>query len=222
MSDAGEPWRAFIEGAVYCADRVPWRDDPAFAVISEHAGLRDSLGGHVGSALTLASGMVHATSQTHLAAIVQAQRPAYGLCLGFGMNALEPYDVLQAFDLDGVHAYEWIAEQVIEAAQMLQSLCLEDPSLPERIRLHHGTLSDLRALDDASIRVIYTGNVFNHEIPMTPATFAGALQEMLRVLVPAGVVLIRGSAGVLETHLAPHGCMLVQTPLMAVFQKGAC
>ena len=104
VSDAGEPWRAFIEGAVYCADRVPWRDDPAFAVISEHAGLRDSLGGHVGSALTLASGMVHATSQTHLAAIVQAQRPAYGLCLGFGMNALEPYDVLQAFDLDGVHA----------------------------------------------------------------------------------------------------------------------
>lgn len=219
MSDQGEPWQAFIAGPVYCADRIPWRDDPAYAVIHEHAGLRDSLGGHVGSALTLASGMVQATSQTPLAAIVQAQRPAYGLCLGFGMNALEPYDVLQAFDLDGVHAYEWIAEHVIEAAQMLENLCPENPSLAERIRLHHGTVSDLHVLDDASIRVIYTGNVFNHEIPMTPATFDGALQEILRVLAPTGVVLIRGSAGILETQLTPHGCMLVHTPLMAVFQK---
>jgi hypothetical protein len=221
VSDAGELWRAFIEGPVYCSARIPWRDDPAFAVIREHAGLRESLGGHVGAALTLASGMVQATSQVDLVAIVQAQRPAYGLCLGFGMHALEPYELLQAFDLDAVHAYEWIAEHVVEAAQMLQSLCAQEPALPERIRLHHGTLSDLRVLDDGTIRVIYTGNVFNHEIPMTPATFDGAVREILRVLAPGGVVLIRGSAGVLETHLAPYGCLLLHTPLMAVFQKAS-
>lgn len=219
MRNRYEPWDVFIASPLYGADDTPWRDDPAFPVIAEHVGLRDSLGGHVASALTLAIGMVHATTQVDLRAVVQARRPAYGLCLGFGMNALEPYDLLQTFALDRVHAYEWIGEHVVEAAQTLHHLCLQDASLPERIRLHQGTLCNLSALADASIQLIYTGNVFNHEIPMTAATFDGAVREILRVLAPQGIVLIRGSAGVLETRLAPYGCMLLHTPLMAVLQK---
>jgi hypothetical protein len=86
--------------------------------------------------------------------------------------------------------------------------------------LHHGTVSDLSALADASIRVIYTANVFTWEIPMMPETFSKAIQEILRVLVDGGVVLSRGSAGVLEAHLAQHGRMLLPLSLISVFQRG--
>ncbi len=55
---------------------------------------------------------------------------------------------------------------------------------------------------------------------MTPSTFEGAMREMLRVLAAGRVVLSRGSAGVLETRLASYGHMLLQTPLVSVFQKG--
>jgi hypothetical protein len=215
----GRPWQIFIEGQVYAPADAPWCDDPAFAVITEHAGLRDSLGGDVARALTLALEMVRATADVDLLDIARARRPAQGLCLGFGMNALEPYDLLRVFGLDRVHAYEWIGEQVVEAARMLQELRADDPLLPGRIRLHQESLSNLSALPDASIRIVYTANVFNAEIPMTPETFHGAVREMLRVLSAGGVVISRGSIGSLETHLAPHGRMLLRTGLVSVFQK---
>lgn len=163
--------------------------------------------------------MVRATADVDLLDIARAQRPAQGLCLGFGMNALEPYDLLRVFDLDRVHAYEWIGEQVEEAARTLHELRTDDPLLPGRIRLHHESLSNLRALADASIRIVYTANVFNAEIPMTSETFHGAVRDMLRVLSAGGVVISRGSIGTLEAHLAPHGRMLLQTGLVSVFQK---
>lgn len=214
------PWQAFLAGPVYADDHAPWRADPAFVEIAAHPGLRDSIGGRVAPALTQAIGLVQALSGVDLLEVVGAHRPARGLCLGFGMNSLEPYDVLQVFGLDQVHAYEWVAEQVLEAAQTLQALRLAEPSLPTRIRLHHGTVSDLSALADASMRVIYTANVFTWEIPMMPETFSKAVREILRVLVDGGVVLSRGSAGVLEAHLARHGRLLLQLALMSVFQKG--
>lgn len=213
------PWQVFIAGQLYAPANAPWCDDSAFAVISEHAGLRDSLGGDVARALTLTLEMVRATAGVDLLETAGAQRPAQGLCLGFGMNALEPYDLLRVFGLDRVHAYEWIGEQIVEAARMLQELRADDPLLPGRIRLHHESLSNLSALPDASIRIVYTANVFNPEIPMTPETFHGAIQEMLRVLSAGGAVISRGSIGTLESHLAPHGHMLLQTGLVSVFQK---
>jgi hypothetical protein len=214
-------WQAFIEGPMYADDQVPWRDDLAFAMIAEHPGLRDSISGRVAPALTQAIGLVRALTGVDLLAVICSRRPAQGLCLGFGMNALEPYDLLRVCELDRVHAYEWIAAQVVEAAQMLQALRHDEPSLPTRIRLHQGTISDLSALADASIQIIYTASVFTWEVPMMPETFARAMQELLRVLVDGGVVLSRGSAGVLEAHLARHGRTLLSSSLMSIFQKGS-
>lgn len=212
-------WKEFIEGEVYADTEAPWRDDPAFTLLLEIPGLRESVGGRIAAALTQAIGLVQALTQVDLLEVVSMHRPVQGLCLGFGMNALEPYDLLKVFTLDQVHAYEWIGEHVAEAAQTLQALRSEDPLLPSRIRLYHGTISDLNALADGSIRVVYTANVFNPEIPMTPETFAGALGELLRVLEAGSVLLSRGSSGALEAELGRHGRMLLQTPLVSVFQR---
>ncbi len=217
------PWRDFIEGPLHSAAQAPWRHDPAYAVLAEEAGLRDSIGGHVASALTQVLGLVQALTQVDLKAVIHATRPAWGLSLGFGMNVLEPHDLLQILELDGVHAYEWIDEQVIEAAQTLQSLRAEAPDLPSRLRLYHGTIGDLSALADGSVRVVHVANVFNWEIPMMPETFDAAVRELLRVLGDGGIVFSRGSAGVLEESLAPHGQWLLHTPQVTVFQKeSAC
>jgi hypothetical protein len=220
MQPPEKGWQAFIPGPVYDDADAPWGNDPAFAVILAHPGLRDSLGGHTAQALILAIELVRVLARVDLLEMVRVHRPAQGLCLGFGMNVLEPYDLLRVFTLDQVHAYEWIGTQVLEAAQTLQALQAEEPLLSTRIRLYHGTLRDLSTLANASIRVLYTANVFNWEIPMTPETFAGAIHEILRVLTVEGVVLSRGSAGRLEAHLAPHGRLLLSMPLITVFQKG--
>ena len=219
LSHRDQGWKEFIEGAIYPDARAPWRDDPAFALLLEFPGLRESVGGRIAAALTQAIGLVRALTRVDLLKVARASAPAQGLCLGFGMNALEPYDLLRVFQLDVVHAYEWVGEQVVEAAQALQALRAEDPLLPTRIRLHHGTISDLRALADGSIRVVYVANVFNPEIPMAPETFGRALEEIVRVLGAGGVVLSRGSSGALEAELARHGRMLLQTPLVSVFQR---
>jgi hypothetical protein len=71
------------------------------------------------------------------------------------------------------------------------------------------------------VRVVYAANVFHPEIPMASDTFERTVQEILRVLEPEGILVSRGSSGVLEASLAPHGRMLVQTPLVTVFQKQA-
>ena len=211
-------WQEFVEGEIHADAQAPWRDDPAFALLLEFPGLRESVGGRIAAALTQAIGLVRALTRVDLLKVARANAPAQGLCLGFGMNALEPYDLLRVFQLDVVHAYEWVGEQVVEAAQALQALRAEDPLLPTRIRLHHGTISDLRALADGSIRVVYVANVFNPEIPMAPETFGRALEEIVRVLGAGGVVLSRGSSGALEAELAQHGRLLLQTPLVSVFQ----
>ena len=130
MSLPEATWKAFIEGPVYAYAQTPWRDDPAFGVLSEHPGLRDSIGGDVASALTLAIELVQAIARIDLHDLVRTRRPARGLSLGFGMNVLEPYDLLQVFELDRVYAYEWIGEQVIEAARTLQALRAAEPALP--------------------------------------------------------------------------------------------
>jgi hypothetical protein len=215
---------AFIAGPIYAGTEIPWRDDPAFALLSQYPGLRDSVGGRVADALTQAIGLAHAMARVDLRALArqrQVGQLATGLCLGFGMNLLEPYDLLRTFALDCVHAYEWMGEQVLDAARAYAALQRREPSLtPTRLRLHHGTISDLSALTDRSIRVVYVANVFNREIPMTAATFEGALREMVRVLGSGGIVLSRGSSDALETELAPHGRLLLHTPLISVFQKG--
>ena len=213
------PWQAFIEGPIYADDHAPWRDDLAFAIIAEHPGLRDSISGRVAPALTQAIELVQALTGVDLLAIVCGQRPAQGLCLGFGMNTLEPYDLLQVFELDRVYAYEWIAAQVVEAAQTLQALRYHEPALPTRIRLHHGTISDLGTLAAASIQIIYTASVFTWEIPMMPETFARTIQEILRVLADGGVVFSRGSAGVLEAHLVRHGHMLLSSTDVSISER---
>ena len=41
----------------------------------------------------------------------------------------------------------------------------------------------------------------------------------MRILADGGLVLSRGSSGVLEGKLAQYGRMLMQTPLVSVFQK---
>lgn len=215
---------AFLAGPIYAEAEIPWRDDPAFALLSQYPGLRDSVGRRVADALTQAIGLVQALARIDLRTLAhqcQPGQPAIGLCLGFGMNLLEPYDLLRTFALDRVHAYEWMSEQVLDAARAYAALQSREPSLtPTQLRLHHGTISDLNALTDRSIRVVYVANVFNREIPMTAVTFDRALKEILRVLDSGGVVLSRGSSGALETELAPYGRLLLHTPLISVFQKG--
>jgi hypothetical protein len=214
-----ENWRKFIDGPLYADADAPWRDDPAYQLLLQFPGLRDAVGGDVIPALTQAIGLVQALTRVDLKALVQRHRPAVGLCLGFGANLLEPYGLLQVFELDQGHAYEWIGEQVIEAARSFQALETSKPGVSSRIRLHHGTISDLSAVADNSVRVAYVANVFNPEIPMAPETFSNAVIELLRVLEPEGVVLSRGSSGVFEEALAQHGRMLLQNPLVSVFLK---
>lgn len=213
-------WQDFLAGPLYPPGQEPWRDDTAFAVITEEEGLRDSLGGSLTPVIAMVHGLVQALTGIDVLALGRARPPVLGVCLGFGMNALEPYELLQAFRLDCVHAYEWIAAQVSEAAQMFQTLRSTAPDLPVHLRLHHQSFDDLRSLSDASVQVVYTANVFTWEVPMLPSTFCRAVQEILRVLAADGVVISRGSSGVLESHLAPHGRMLLSTPLVTVFQKG--
>ena len=212
-------WQDFVEGEIYADVEAPWRNDPAYTLLLQFPGLRESVGGRITDALNQAVGLVRAMTQVDLLEKVRTNRPARGLCLGFGLNVLEPYDLLRVFALDRVHAYEWIGEHVIEAAQALQALRATDPPLPGRIRLHHGTLSDLGALANGSIGIVYVANVFNPEIPITEETFEQTVKEIVRVLTPGGFLLSRGSSGVLETALSQHGRMLLQTPLVSVFQK---
>jgi hypothetical protein len=214
-----ESWRKFIEGPLYSDAETPWRDDPAYQLLRQFAGLRDAVGGQVAPALTQAIGLVQAFMQVDLPALMRQRRPVLGLSLGFGMNVSEPYDLLRIFELDCVHAYEWIGEQVVEAARSLHALETSAPGLSARIRLHHGTMSALDALAKNSVRVAYVANVFNPEIPMAPETFSRAVSELLRVLEPSGVVFSRGSSGIFEATLAPQGRMLIQNPLVSVFQK---
>jgi hypothetical protein len=212
-------WQAFIEGSLYLSSRPPWHDDPAFAMILEQPGLRDCIGGPLAPALTMACGLVRALTQHDIMAQLRSRRPAHGLCLGIGMNAMEPYDLLHALQLDCVHACEWIGEHIVEAAETLQALCRNDPSLPQRIRLHHASIRDLSFLPDASIQVIYTANMFTWEVPMLQETFDLAMQEIRRVLAAGGIVFSKGSAGELEKQLAPYGRMLLPYPPVTVFQK---
>jgi len=215
MTAMDDTWRKYIEGTLYEATETPWRDDPAYQLLLEFAGLRDAVG------VAQAVGLVQSLAQVDVPALVRQRRPAVGLSLGFGMNWSEPYDLLRVLELDCVHAYEWIGEQVIEAAQSFQALEGVAPDLSARIRLHHGTISDLSALPDSSVRVAYSANVFNPEIPMASETFSGAVKELVRVLEPSGIVLSRGSSGVFEDALTPQGRMLLRNPLVSVFQKVA-
>jgi hypothetical protein len=216
-----ESWRKFIVGPLYADSDAPWRTDPAYQFLLQFSGLRDAVGGQVAPALTQAVGLVQALAQVDLHALARQHRPALGLCLGFGMNMFEPYDLLQVFALDCVHAYEWIGEHVVEAAQSLHAFKAAEYDLSARIRLHHGTMSDLGALAGNSVRVAYVANVFNPEIPMAPETFSQAVSELLRVLEREGVIISRGSSGVFEEALAGHGKLLLQMPLVSVFQKRA-
>ena len=240
-SYALEPWQDFIEGVVYPDNEVPWRDDPAYAAILGHPGLRDSIGGHVAPALRQAIGLVQALAQVDLLAAIRVARvrvtteagschseseriegeesSVQGLCLGFGTNVLEPYDLLKTLELDCVHAYEWIGEHITEAAKAFETLRTSERQLSTQVRLHHGTGRDLSALTDSSIYVIYTANMFTREIPMTEQTFEQSMQEILRVLASSGFVISRGSAGILEQYLAQHVKVLLQNPLVSVLQK---
>lgn len=214
-----ENWRKFIDGPLYPDTEAPWRDDPAYQLLLQFPGLRDAVGGDIAPALMQALGLVQALAHFDLKALVRRRRPAAGLCLGFGTNLLEPYGLLQVFELDRVQAYEWIGEHVIEAAHSFLALEASEPNLSSRIRLHHGTISDLNAVADGSVCVAYVANVFNPEIPMASETFTNAVTELLRVVESEGVVLSRGSSGVFEEALAQHGRMLLQNPLVSVFQK---
>ncbi len=218
-SFVSEPWSDFIEGSVYPDNAAPWRHDPAYATILEHSGLRDSIGSQVASALRQAIGLVQAMAQVNVLDVVCSHRPAIGLSLGFGSNAQEPYELLKTCELDCVHAYEWIGEHIIEAARAFETLRVNEPRLMARIRLHHGTVSDLSALDTSSIHLIYTANMFNCEIPMSEDTFGRSLQEIVRVLAPRGCLISRGSAGVLEQSLARSIRVLLENPLVSVLQK---
>jgi hypothetical protein len=213
-------WQAFIAGNMYADAEAPWSDDPAFSLLREFPGLQASVSGRITAALAQTLALVRALTQVDILHVIHTQRPARGLCLGFGMNVLEPYDLLQACALDVVHAYEWIGEQILEAAQALAALPDSEPALARRIRLHHGTLGHLQALAETSIHLVYAASVFNNEIPMTPQTLTRATAEIIRVLAPGGFMLSRGSAGVLEERLAAHGRLLLHTPSVSVFQKG--
>ena len=221
MTDMNDNWRKFVEGTLHGETETPWRDDPAYRLLLQFPGLRDAIGGQVAPALTQASGLVQALAQVDMQALVRQRRPAVGLSLGFGMNWSEPYDLLQVFELDCVHAYEWIGDQVVEAARSFQALDATASDLFTRIRLHHGTISDLSALADTSVRMAYAANIFNPEIPMAPETFSHAVSELMRVLEPSGVVFSRGSSGVFEEALTPFGRMLLRNPLVSVFQKNS-
>ena len=218
-SSVPESWADFIEGSVCPDNAVPWRHDSAYATILEHPGLRDSIGSHVVPALQQAIGLVQAMTQVNVLDVVRSHRPAIGLSLGFGSNAQEPYDLLKTFELDCVHAYEWIGGHIIEAAKAFERLRADDPRLTTRIRLHHGTVSDLSALNTSSIHLIYTANLFNREVPMTKDTFERSMQEIRRVLAPRGCLISRGSAGVLEQSLARYLHVLLENPLVSVLQK---
>ena len=212
-------WRDFIDGPLYTEDDAPWRDDPGYQLLQQFPGLRDAVGGQVAPALTQAIGLVQALARVDVRALVCQHHPAVGLSLGFGANWSEPYDLLRVFELDRVHAYEWIGEQVSEAARSFHALAATESGLAACIRLHHGTISDLGALADNSVRVVYAANIFNPEIPMASETFARAIAELLRVLEPSGIVFSRGSSGLFEDALAPHGRMLLRNPLVSVFQR---
>jgi hypothetical protein len=127
--------------------------------------------------------------------------------------------LLHALELDGVHAFEWIVEHLVESAKMLQGLRQSEPTLAEQIRLHQASISDLSFLSNASIHIIYTANVFTWEVPMMQATFDLGMQEILRVLTDDGIVFSKGSAGELEKRLSSHGTMLLPHPPVTVFQK---
>lgn len=213
-----QPWRVFLEGTLYVS-ATPWQDDPAFGIISNQPGLRDSIGGPVAPALTMACNLVQAIRHFDIEAYVEANRPAQGLCLGIGMNTLEPYDLLHALELDRVHACDWIGEHLVESAKTLQSLHDSEPALTEQIRLHQASISDLSFLPNASIHIVYTANVFTWEVPMMQATFDLGIQEILRVLADDGIVFSKGSAGELEKRLSSHGTMLLPHPPVTVFQK---
>lgn len=243
-SNAGSKgcWRNFLGGPVYEVNAVPWLDDPAYAMILEQPGLRDQIGGNVAAALNQAIGLVGVVSGVDVGAVIEAERArkartraagssavrlqgrdgwnAQGLCLGFGNNFKEVYDVLKVFGLDGVHAYEWVGEHVLAAAR---GFAREDNAteLSRRILLHHGTISALGAISGASVLVVYTGNVFHPEIPMVPETFDGATSEILRVLAPQGFVISRGSAGQLELALSQKLKLLLDNPLVSVLQNPA-
>ena len=93
--------------------------------------------------------------------------------------------------------------------------------LSRRVLLHHGTISALGAIRDASVLVVYTGNVFHPEIPMVPETFDSSTSEILRVLAPQGFVISRGSAGQLEFALSQKIKLLLDNPLVSVLQNPA-
>ena len=69
------------------------------------------------------------------------------------------------------------------------------------------------------MHIVYAASVFNDEIPMSVATFHGALREIVRVLAPGGFVASRDSSGLREAYLAPYGRLLLETPQVAVFQR---
>ena len=212
-------WHAFIEGCVYSGEDAPWRDDPAFALITDFPGLRDSVGGDTRAALVQAVGLVQAMAGQDMVESIGQQRPANGLSLGFGTNALEPVELLRIFELDRVHGVEWIGEQVIQAAQFADRLRAQSALQPDQLRLHHGSMCDLSALPDNSIRVIYAANVFNYEIPMSQDTFDEVVKEITRVLALGGIMISRGSAGLVEDQLARSCRILLRNPLVSVLQK---
>ena len=215
----GDAWRDFIEEGVYADRAVPWREDPVYSIILAHPGLRDGIGGSVAPALQQAVGLVHAVCGVDLFALTAGRQPAVGLCLGFGSNVSEPYDILTTCRLDRVHAYDWIGMHVVEAAQAFDTLRKTEPRLADRLRLHHGTVGNLSALEDASVHVIYTANVFNREIPMSDETFDRTLDEIVRVLAPDGWLVSRGSAGRLEAGLQRRLLVLFDNPLVSVLQQ---
>lgn len=218
-SSSRDAWRDFIEEGVYADQAVPWRADPAYSAILAHPGLRDGIGGSVAPALQQAVGLVRAMRGVDLFAITSVRQPAVGLSLGFGSNVSEPYDILKTCGLDRVHAYDWVGAHVVEAAQAFDTLRQTEPELADRLRLHHGTVGDLSALEDASVHVIYTANVFNREIPMSNETFDRALDEIVRVLAPDGWLVSRGSAGRLEAGLQRRLLVLFDNPLVSVLQQ---
>ena len=221
MNDSSccDAWRDFIEEGVYADQAVPWRADPAYRVILAHPGLRDSIGGSTAPALQQAVGLVRAVREVDLFAITAAGQPAVGVCLGFGSNVSEPYDLLKTCRLTRVHAYDWVGAHVVEAAQAFDTQRRTEPELANRLRLHHGTVGDLSALEDASVHVIYTANVFSREIPMSDETFDRARDEIVRVLAPDGWLVSRGSAGRLEAGLKRRLLVLFDNPLVSVLQQ---
>ena len=218
-SSGRDSWHDFIEEGVYADDVVPWRADPAYPVILEHPGLRDGIGGSVAPALQQSIGLVRAVRGIDLLAIAATRPPAVGLCLGFGSNLSEPYDILKTCRLDRVHAYDWIGPHVVEAAQAFDALRRTEPALAAQLRLHHGTVGNLGALEDASVHIIYTANVFTREIPMSDETFELAIDEIVRVLAPDGWLVSRGSAGRLEVGLKRRLLVLFDNPLVSVLQQ---